>query len=221
MKSTKSEKPTLMTMFRANVKDNQINEIDLPPPERLSKPEAFALASWAVTHSIPAQDDPTLQARIQNMYGFKASLHLQQLSKPLSQRIGPHVALATKHSLMLELESDSDGYYFQIVRKRAMAPDLCIRKKSAMLLLDAIGIFSPYSTETRELSLIKNRLVRSQASCIDLCMGHYHERLEIITAYGESNGATTLTWHTFDPAFGEPNFDEIEQMTLNTDSSNR
>lgn len=190
----------LMTIFRAKVAESQVNDIVLPEPEQLNRQDAVTLANWAATNGVPAQDDPSLPLRIKEMFGFRAALILPQLKKSLAGRIGTHVAVAAKHSLVVELVTVEDGFFFQVTRQRAKAPDLTIRHSSAMMLLEAMGVLSPLDNEEREISLIKTRLARSQAKCIDICMGHYHERLDNVVSYAENNKASMIEWRTYDPA---------------------
>jgi len=190
----------LMTKFRGKVAESQVNDIPLPEPERLNRQDAVTLANWAATNGVPAQDDPSLPLRIKEMFGFRAALILPQLKKSLAERIGTHVAIAARHSLVVELITDDAGFCFQVTRHRAKAPDLTIRHSSAMMLLEAMGLLSPLDNEEREISLIKNRIARSQSKCIDICMGHYHERLDNVVSYAENNKATMIEWRTYDPA---------------------
>jgi len=197
---TKKTNGHLMTIFRAKVAESQVNEIPLPEPERLNRQDAVTLANWAATNGVPAQDDPSLPLRIKEMFGFRAALILPQLKKSLAERIGTHVAVAARHSLVVELVTDDDGFYFQVTRQRAKAPDLTIRHHSAMMLLEAIGLVNPLPNEERDVALVKARLSRSQSKCIDICMGHYHERLDNVVSYAENNKATMIEWRTYDPA---------------------
>jgi hypothetical protein len=185
-----------MTTFRAVVAPSQVDRIALPEPERLTRTEALGLASWAVTLGVPADDDPSTPARIRDMFGFRAAQHLQQLNPHLAERIGPHVALAAKHSLIVELDDDGEGQYFHVVRRRDREPDLCIRHASAMMLLEAMNVVSPRPNETCLIAVVSRALAKSQAACIDICMGHYHDKLTHIVAYGQANAATMISWET-------------------------
>lgn len=197
---TKKNDGHLMTIFRAKVAESQVNDIPLPNAERLNRQDAVTLANWAATNGVPAQDDPSLPLRIKEMFGFRAALILPQLKKSLAERIGTHVAIAARHSLVVELVTDDNGFYFQVMRQRAKAPDLTIRHASAMMLLEAMGVVNPLPNEEREISLIKALLGRSQSKCVDICMGHYHERLDNVVSYAENNKATRIEWRTYDPA---------------------
>lgn len=189
----------LKTMVRAKVSSAQINDIVLPEPERLSRADAMAIANWASVNGVPAEDDPSLPARIKDMYGYRAATLLPLLHKQLAQRIAPHVAIANKHALTVELSHDEEGQYFHVTRERAKAPNLNISHTSAMMLLDAMGVLGPRPNDEREIEYIKNRLSRSHAPCIDICMGHYYDRLVVVVEYAHDNKATMIEWRTYDP----------------------
>lgn len=189
-----------MTTFRADVTDKQMNRIDLPPPSRLNKAEALELASWASIMGVPSEDDPSAPARIKEMFGFRAAGNMHQLSNKLISRLGAHITTAAKHALILELDNDAEGPFFHTVRRRAKAPDLYIRKTSALMLLDGMGLISPLPDETRTVDIIEKRLSNSLSACVDLCMGHYHGRLGEVVEFAKANDAKTISWETIEVA---------------------
>lgn len=185
----------MQTIFRADVRDAQLDSLVLPDDLAVSKEEARRLAAWAQGICRYTFNEPGHDPHFKELRGNVALGAISFMDGRIAKRIRPHAVYANKHGLLMSMSSAKHGdqTVLRVDRVRDM-PILAIPDDLAKRFLEILGYIDPTLRGYASVDVMERMLTRSRHDCADNCMGHYYSMLCTLCVFCRSNQGSGIYW---------------------------